>query len=284
MIAEGPFGPGHRNQIARISVSGLIVGSQRMEKLLEQVGSSPAVKGVIIAIDSPGGTTTGSEKLFRGIRSLSEKKPVVAFVDGNAASGAYIAAIASDYIVARETSLVGSIGVIMQYPNVTDLLDKVGVKMEEVKSSPLKAEPSGYKPTSPEAREAMQKIIADSFAWFKNLVAQRRKLNETELATVSDGRVFNGRQGLPLKLVDKLGDEKDAVSWLQDTKGLDKNLPVRDWKQKDEYDLSFFNTLAYGADLLGYERVASTFRRAGEKAEASNLDGLLALWQPSIEN
>lgn len=269
--------------IARISVSGLIVGSSRMDDLLQRVGSNPSVSAVIININSPGGTTTGSERLFRNIRTLAAKKPVVAFVDGTAASGAYIAAIATDHIVARETSIVGSVGVIMQYPDVSVLLDKVGVKMEEIKSSPLKAEPSGFKPTSPEAREALQRVITDGYSWFKGLVADRRKLDPAELATVSDGRVFSGRQGLPLKLVDKLGEEKDAVSWLETEKKITKGLPVQTWKPKTDDSLSFLNTLALGADLFGFERIADNFRRAGEKASASNLDGLLALWQPSFE-
>lgn len=284
MVARSKLGLAGRDQIARISVSGLIVGSNATEKLIERVAAAPEVKGVIITINSPGGTTTGSEKLYRSIRALAAKKPVVAFVDGNAASGAYIAAIASDYIVARETSIVGSIGVIMQYPEMGGLLDKLGIKMEEVKSSPLKAEPSGYKPTSPEARAAMQKIIADSFAWFKGLVADRRKLTETELAIVADGRVFTGRQGVPLKLVDRLGDDKDAAAWLKSDRGLDANLPVRDWKPKEDYDFSFLSTLAYGADLLGYDKLAVTLRHAGERADISSLDGLLALWQPSLDN
>ena len=136
-------------QIARISVSGFIAGSEATAKLMKRVGESAAVKGVVVSINSPGGTTTGSEELFRNLRALAEKKPIVAFVDGTAASGAYITAIAADHIVARETSLVGSIGVLFQYPDVSGLLDKVGVKVESVKSSPLKAEPSGFTPTSP---------------------------------------------------------------------------------------------------------------------------------------
>ncbi len=272
------------SEIARISVEGVIVGSQRMEDLIKRVGESSSVKGVVISINSPGGTTTGSERLYRNLRELAAKKPIVAFVDGTAASGAYITAIAADHIVARETSLVGSIGVIMQYPDVSALLDKLGIKMEEVKSSPLKAEPSGYKPTSPEVREALQKVIADSYMWFKDLVASRRNLDPKELAAVSDGRVFSGRQGLPLRLIDQLGTEQDAVDWLKKQGGISSDLPVREWKPKTDDSFSFLNAVALGADLLGYKTTADNFRRAGEKAEASNLDGLLSLWQPSLEN
>src|SRR5918997_600572 len=166
LLATGrsPVGTGQQ-QIARISVDGFIAGSQRMADLLRRVGEAGSVSGVVISINSPGGTTTGSEELYRGIRQLAEKKPLVAFVDGTAASGGYITALAADHIVARETALVGSIGVLFQYPDFSKLLDQFGVKVEEVKSAPLKAEPSPFHPTSPEARAVLQTVIADSFDW-----------------------------------------------------------------------------------------------------------------------
>ena len=144
-----------QQQIARIEVGGFIAGSQRMADLFKRVGEAGSVSGVVISINSPGGTTTGAEELYRGIRQLADKKPLVAFVDGTAASGGYITALAADHIVARETSLVGSIGVLFQYPDVSKLLDTVGVQVQEIKSAPLKAEPSPFHPTSPEARAAL---------------------------------------------------------------------------------------------------------------------------------
>ena len=139
---------------------------------------------------------------------LRASKPTVVVVDGLAASGGYIAALGADHIVAGETALVGSIGVLFQYPNVSDLLKTIGVQVETIKSSPLKAAPSGFEPTSPEARKAVEEIVMDSYAWFKGLVQERRNLDDAALAKVSDGRVFTGRQGLALKLVDELGGER----------------------------------------------------------------------------
>ena len=162
-----------RSQVARITVSGFIAGDQRVIDLFKRVGDASAVKGVVIAINSPGGTTSGSEDLFRGIRDLAAKKPTVAFVDGLAASGAYITALATDRIVARETAIVGSVGVLFQYPDFTGILGKVGVSVEEIKSSPLKAEPSGFHPTPPEARAALQSVVdalgseRDAIAWME---------------------------------------------------------------------------------------------------------------------
>jgi len=270
-----------QNQIARISVNGVITGNQRLADLMERVGESRSVSGVVISINSPGGTTTGSEELYRNIRRLAEKKPVVTFVDGTAASGGYITAIASDYIVARETSIVGSIGVLFQYPDLSGLLGQVGVKVEEVKSSPLKAEPSAFKPTSPEARAALQTVVNDTYDWFKTLVRERRRLGEAELAAASTGQVFNGRQSIPLKLVDRIGTERDAIAWLEQEKGVRRNLPVRDWKPRSDRDFSVFAMAATGVELLGFGGAADALRRAAANAQTAQLDGLLAVWHPS---
>jgi len=278
---RSPLGPA-RPQIARVSVDGFIAGSQRTSDLLKRVGESGAVSGVVISINSPGGSTTGAEELFRGIRQLAGKKPLVAFVDGTAASGGYIAALAADHIVARETSLVGSVGVLFQYPDLSKLLDTVGVKVEEIKSAPLKAEPSPFHPTSPEARAALQQVVADTFDWFKRIVAERRGLNEGDLGAVATGRVFNGRQALPLKLVDELGGEREAVAWLEREKGVAKDLPVRQWRPRDDRSFNLWTAASLGARLLGFEDVADRLRQASLAAEEAKSEGLLALWRPAF--
>ena len=117
----------------------------------------------------------------------------------------------ADHIVAQDTSLVGSIGVLFQYPNFTEVLKTIGIKVEEIKSSPLKAAPNGFEPTSPEARAAIEAIVLDSYAWFKGLVKDRRKMDDAQLAAVADGRVFTGRQGVGLKLVDEPRQRKDRA-------------------------------------------------------------------------
>src|SRR3984893_6812398 len=186
--------------IARVSIAGLIRTDQDRVEALARLEKAHA-PAVIVPLNTPGGTTSGSEQLYDSLMRLREHKPVVVVVDGLAASGGYITAIAGDHIVAQETSLVGSIGVIFQYPNVGELLSKVGVTMEEIKSSPLKAAPNGFEPTSPEARAAIADLVKDSYAWFKGLVQNRRHLNDEELQTVADGRVFTGHQAIGLKLV-----------------------------------------------------------------------------------
>ena len=207
-------------------------------------------------------------------------------VDGLAASGGYIAAMSADHIVAQETSLVGSIGVLFQYPNVGELLKTVGVKVEEVKSSPLKAAPNGYEPTSPEARAAIEALVKDSYAWFRGMVKDRRKMDDATLDQVTDGRVFTGRQGVALKLVDQLGNEKTAVAWLEKEKGLKADTPVRDWQLKPRFsDLSMLHlATAVILDAVGLSSFAQRIEGSVLAIERLNLDGLLALWHPPSGN
>src|SRR3954466_12879540 len=250
--------------IARVTIEGLIRSdSDRVEALTRLEKSSAAA--VIVHINSPGGTTSGSEQLYDALMRLKAKKPLVVVVDGLAASGGYIGALASDHIIAQQTSLVGSIGVLFQIPNFTDLMKTVGVKVEEVKSSPLKAAPNGYEPTSPEARAALDALVKDTYAWFRGLVKERRGMDDALLEKVSDGRVFTGRQAVDLKLIDQLGDEKTAVAWLVGTQNSKRDLPVRDYKLAPRFgDLTFLRTAAYiTLDALGLSSVARQIEQAG---------------------
>ena len=272
--------------IARIKVSGLIRNDQERVESLEKLAKASSAKAVIVHIDSPGGTTAGSEQLHGALRAVAAAKPLVVVVDGLAASGGYIAAMSADHIIAQETSLVGSIGVLFQYPNVGELLKVVGVKIEEIKSSPLKAAPNGYEPTSPEARAAIEALVKDSYAWFRGMVSERRKMDGAALETVTDGRVFTGRQGLALRLVDQLGNEKTAVAWLATEKGLKADTPVRDWQLKPRLsDLSILHLAAAALlDAVGLNSLAQRIEGSVQAVERLNLDGLLALWHPPMSN
>jgi protease-4 len=274
--------------IARVTIEGLIRDDQERVRQLDRLAQSSSARAVIVHVDSPGGTTAGSEQLYDSLMRLKEKKPLVIVVDGLAASGGYIAALAGDHIIAKQTSLVGSIGVLFQYPNVADLLGKIGVKVESIKSSPLKAAPDGFEPTSPEARAAIESIIKDSYAWFKGLVQNSRHLSDAELQTIADGRVFTGHQGVGLKLVDELGDERSAIAWLASEKKVDAKLPIRDYALHGRLsDLPFLHAAA-GALLhaAGLDMLAQSFDDLGtlRAVERLNLDGLLALWHPAGSN
>ena len=272
--------------IARIKVQGLIRGNQDRVAAIERLAKSRA-RAVIVHIDSPGGTTAGSEQLYDSLRALQANKPMVVVVDGLAASGAYIAAISAEHIIAHDTSLVGSIGVLFQYPNFTDVLKTIGIKVEEIKSSPLKAAPNGFEPTSPEARAAIAAIVTDSYAWFKDLVKDRRQMSDAQLAAVADGRVFTGRQGVGLKLVDSLGNEKTALAWLEKEKKVPASTPVRDYSLEPRFsELSFLHVAAWTFEAVGLNAIAHRIEAWGavQAIERLNLDGLLALWHPPSAN
>jgi protease IV len=275
-------------QISRVTIRGIIRGDEDRIKALENLSNSRVTRAVIVHIDSPGGTTVGSEELHDALRRVANKKPMVVVVDGMAASGGYIAAMGADHILTQKTSLVGSIGVLFQVPNVSHLLDTIGVKVEEIKSSPLKAAPNGLEPTSPEARAAIESLVRDSYAWFKDMVKERRKLDGEALDRVADGRVFTGRQAVELKLVDEIGQEREAIEWLAKTNNIDPKTPVRDWRLTPRFNELSFIHLGTSAllETLGLGVVARQLESLGllQTAEKLNLDGLLALWHPSPQN
>jgi protease-4 len=275
-------------QISRVTIQGIILGDHERAAALDDLARSRATRAVIVHVDSPGGTTAGAEELYEALRRVAAQKPLVVVVDGMAASGGYMAAMAADHIVTQSTSLVGSIGVLFQFPNLTDLLKTIGVKVEEIKSSPLKAAPNGLEPTSPEARAAIEALVLDSYAWFKGMVQDRRTLEGAALDRVTDGRVFTGRQAIELKLADEIGREQEAIDWLAKTKDIDPKTPVRDWRLHPRFsELSLLHLgVAKILDSVGLESLARRFESAGamQAIEELNLDGLLALWHPSAGN
>ena len=263
------------SHVARISIGGLITGDQKTLDLLKEVRDADQVKGVILRIDSPGGTTAGSEAIYEAVREISAKKPVVAVMDTIAASGGYITALAADRIVARGNTITGSIGVIFSFPEVSKLLDTIGVKMEELKSGDLKAEPSPYKPVSEKARAVSMEMVQDGYEWFTGLVAERRGLPMPRVKELSDGRVYTGRQALAVKLIDELGGEEKAVAWLAAEKKLAADLPIVDWAPKSATDRTGLGFAAAPLlRLLGLEGLENAVARA-------KLDGLLVLWHPA---
>ncbi len=267
---------GFENHIARVRIDGLITGDQPTLDLLGRLALSDKVKGVIIRIDSPGGTTAGSEAVYEAVRKIAKDKPVVAVMDTVAASGGYITAIAADHIVARGNTITGSIGVIFSFPEVSKLLDMLGVKMEELKSGELKAEPSPYKPVSDKVRAVSMEMVKDGFDWFTGLVAERRALPLPRVVELADGRVYTGRQAIAVKLIDELGGEEHAVTWLEQEKKLAPGLDIVDWAPRNPSDATGlgFSAADFALRALGLENLRASANRA-------KLDGLLVLWHPA---
>lgn len=278
------YGPGAggraADHIAKVKIEGTITENENLLELLEQMRKAEGIKGVILSIDSPGGTTAGGEAIFDAIRLLAAEKPVVAQVGTLAASAGYMIASATDHIVARQSSIVGSIGVLVQYPDVSVLLERLGVQMESIKSSPLKASPSPFNPTTEEERQMIRAMILDSYDWFKDLVEERRPLSRAEVDRLADGSVFTGRQALDRKLVDSLGGEREAVAWLA-TKGVSADLEVVEWKPRDSRGtfiplLGLAKAFLGAIGLPGYN--GDIIREIG--ADRMFLDGLLSVWHP----
>jgi len=266
--------------IAKVKIEGTITEDEELLKRLEAIRTSPEVKGVILSIDSPGGTTVGGESTFEAVRKLAGDKPVVAEVGTLAASAGYMIASAADHIVARKTSIVGSIGVLIQYPDVSGLMDKLGIKLEEVKSSPLKASPSPFKPTNDDERAMVRKLILDSYDWFVGIVADRRKMTHEQALALADGSIFTGRQALANHLVDAVGGEQEAIDWLA-TKGVDGKLKVVEWKDKDRRGgFLFSQSMAkVAAKALGLpDAGGDVIHELG--ADRLFLDGLVSVWHP----
>lgn len=219
-----------RAHIARFEVTGVIADDPDRDRMLETIAEDAAVKALVVRINSPGGTTAGSEALYASLREIATRKPVVAELSEVAASGGYIAAIAADHIVARGNTLTGSIGVIMEYPDLTQVMSRLGIGLETIRSSELKAEPSPFRATNPEARALDEALVAEGFAWFRDLVGERRGLAGTDLARVANGAVFSGRLALDAGLVDEIGGEPQAIAWLESRDGDLAGLSVRDWE------------------------------------------------------
>ena len=266
--------------IARVSVSGLITDDQKMLELLDKVGKSSQVQAVILDINSPGGTTTGGEAMYDAIRQLAEKKPVVAVCGTLATSAAYIVALATDRIFVYGNTITGSVGVIFQWADVSELMKTLGVKVEEIRSGPLKAVPNPFQPADEKARAVGEEMVQEAKVWFVDLVAKRRKIEPATVPGLTDGRVYSGRQALELKLVDEIGDEKDAKRWLQKERAVTPGLSVVEWRPKTESGgaLSWlFGSIASGLGISAANFV-SLF---GQVSEGLRLDGLVSLWHPA---
>ena len=275
----GLDGTVRREQVARIAVDGFIDTRPRAAELIAEAASARAVKAIMVRIDSPGGAAVGGEALYRAIRLAAEKKPVVAVIDGLGASAAYMTAIAADHIIARESAITGSIGVIFQFPHFEELMDKIGVKYSEVKSAPLKAEPSLFAEPSPEALAMIQSVVDDTFGWFVGLVAQRRNLDDVEARRLADGRIVTGRQAFEAKLIDEIGGEPEARAWLASQKGISEDIPAVDWKESEIPFASFASGSAVRiARLLGVD--PGLFPAASALLpKRLMVDGLLMVWQ-----
>lgn len=262
-------GPGGGAYIGRLHVDSIIFNDRDRIDALEELAKDRRARALILRIDSPGGTVVGGEALYRALRKVAARKPVVAVMDGMAASGGYMVAIAADRIFAHEATITGSIGVLFQTAEITSLLERLGVSVTSIKSGPLKAEPSPVTKLTPEARRATQALVDDMFGMFVDMVAERRGMDRARALGLADGRIYTGRMAVANGLVDAIGGETEALAWLRTEKKIGPGLSVRDIRIERDVEAWF-------------ERLTGLARKT-VFSERLTLDGLVSVWHPQLK-
>jgi protease-4 len=229
-----------QDYIARVTIEDIITTDKDRDEILARLRKDDNVKALIVKINSPGGTIVGGETLHDSIKAFSEaKKPVVILMQDIAASGGYMAAVAGDRIFAHSGTLTGSIGVLLQSADITELGEKIGVKFQTFKSAELKAVPSPFEKLTPKGEQVIQATIMDAYQTFVDLVvAGRPALTRQQIEALADGRVYTGRQALKVGLIDELGDEDAARTWLEKNYKISSSVKAYDVKlDKDKKGL-----------------------------------------------
>ncbi len=244
------------NSVALVRIENVITEDDHRSKILKEIANDSSILAVIVRLNSPGGTIVGSEILFKDLMQIKTKKPLVILMDSVSASGAFMASLASDYVVAHNGTITGSIGVLMESPDVSILANKVGVKFNSYKSSPLKGSPSMFEKSTPMVDRVINESIKDSYQFFVELVKERRgeKLNPKFYDIIFDGRVFTGRQALKLGLIDKVGGIEDVEKYLFLNKIDVNKIPIQEVEivEKDNKIIDkFLNILPFYQDLKG---------------------------------
>ena len=217
-------------------------------------------------LNTPGGTVVGGESLYNSIKNIRAKKPVVAVMGDMATSAGYMIALGTDRIYAHNGTLTGSIGVLLQSVEITELAKKIGVTMDTVKSAPLKGSPSPFEKMSPAVRTSMQNVINSFYIIFIDMVVRERKLSRAAVFELADGRVYTGVQALNLKLIDAIGDEQEALAWLKQNRKIDTSIAIRDvnLEPKQSKLQQIMDELGIKTKFLPLERIS--------------LQGLVSIW------
>jgi len=264
----GVLGP----HVARLTVTGIISEDPKLTAAIDRVAADSSAKALLVVIDSPGGAVSGGEALHDAIARVAARKPVVSVMGGTAASAGYMIAVPAARIFARNATLTGSIGVILETGEISGLLGKLGITADAIVSGPLKDQPSFTKPLSPVGREVLQALVMDLYDQFVAMVASGRHMSADKVRSLADGRAYTGRQALDLGLVDAIGGEPDARAWLAAERGVPASLPARDVTSKTWAERALGNALGgVSQDLL-----------KSVLFQGVRLDGAWAVWQPSV--
>lgn len=212
---------GFGDKVALVEITGNINSSDWTVRQLRYYEDQEHVKAIVIRLDSPGGGVAVSQEIYEEIGKVRDAgKKVVVSMGSVAASGAYYIACAADTVVANPGSLTGSIGVIFQFPIYENLMDKVGIRLETVKSGEFKDVGNPGRPITPREEEMLQSVIDNTFDQFVDVVAEARRMNRDDVLEFATGAIFTGQQALDMGLVDVLGDYQDAIDIAGEMSGL----------------------------------------------------------------
>ncbi len=215
-----------QSKIALIKINGVISDYISTIKLIDIAKNDDSIKAVVIKVDSPGGAVGASQEIYRAIEKLRDKKTVVVSMGNVAASGGYYVSVPANVIYADPGTVTGSIGVIIQHVDFSKVLNKIGVKVNNIKSGKNKDILYPNHPLTPEQKELLQRTVMDVYNQFLDAIVKYRPIEKKVLKKYADGRVFSGKQALELKLVDKLGNTQDAIDEAKKLAGLDQEHPM----------------------------------------------------------
>jgi protease-4 len=232
-----------------VELKGLIISPEQVLKHLTEFRHNPNVKSIVLRIDSPGGSVGASQEIYKEVIRTNEVKPVIASMGSMGASGGYYAALGAENIIANPGTMTGSIGVIIKFPNLEGLFEKIGYRSEVIKSGPLKDVGASNRPMSEKERKLMQDLIDNVYGQFVRDIAVARGMEENTIKGLADGRIYTGEQALEVGLIDSLGNFTDAIIIAAEMGGLDIENPQLLYPKVDRA-FSLFNLLTNAEQSL----------------------------------
>lgn len=265
----GTPSPIGRSYIAQISIADVMVDDAKRDAMMKEILEDTHAKAVIVQLDSPGGTTFGGETLYLQLKEMSEKKPVIGVMRTLCASACYMAAMGTNHVIARESTLTGSIGVLLQSVEVSRLAEKLGVGFVTIKSGEMKDAPSLSEPLTEAQRTVLSETILNSYEHFVKIIVENRKLDDATVRKLADGRVYTGSEAYSLKLIDGIGGTDEALTWLSTEGKIDPKLKIIQIEPERELD-SVWGKFAQSAGIKFFGK------------SAVGLDGLVSIWHPAF--
>mgnify|MGYP001223271526 CR=1 FL=1 len=257
-----------RNFIGKVHLEGIISDKNELVKQLHDINENKDIKGLLIIVNSPGGTFVSSKEIFDLLEIISTKIPTSAYMREMGTSGAYLASLGVNKIFANQGTITGSIGVILQTAQLTSLMEKIGVKPIVIKSGELKATPNPLEKIDEEKIDYLKKIIDKLQNEFVDIVEQKRNLNQTTIRKISSGRIFTSKQALNLNLIDFIGNETDALDWIIKEGDLDQKIDVIELDKKSSFLRNLMDT--------------TFFKNSLKPFNLNPNNGILAIWTPGL--